>query len=209
MISSRTRIVLLKRLACLFSGLTLFGVGIALTAIANLGLPPWEILHQGISRRTGIPLGTIGIITGGLVLLGWIPLREKVGFGTVMNVLIIGIVIDITMLILPEESGSTSWQWVAMFGGIGLVGMGSGLYIGAGFGPGPRDGLMTAFARRGYRMRRTRTIVESLVLVTGWLLGGTVGAGTVFFALGVGPAVEYFFHRTSIVPINVKTRSRT
>lgn len=192
---------LLRRLPRLYAGLILFGVGIAFTAISDLGLPPWDVLHQGISRHTGIPLGTVGIITGALVLLGWIPLRERVGLGTISNVAIIGIVIDVTMLILPEEAGSTAWRWVALVGGIGLVAIGSGLYIGAGLGPGPRDGLMTAFARRGHPMRRTRTIVESIALVVGWLLGGTVGIGTVAFALGVGPAVQYFFNRIALVKI--------
>lgn len=184
----------------LLLGLVLFGIGIAFTAVSELGLAPWEVFHQGISRRTGLPLGTVGIIAGALVLLAWIPLRERVGLGTLLNFTIIGIVVDMTLFILPEEAGSQAWRWVAVVGGILMVGIGSGLYIGAGLGPGPRDGLMTAFARRGYKMRRTRTLIEVGVLVIGWTMGGTIGPGTVLFAFGVGPTVEYFLLRGGGVP---------
>ena len=192
---------LIRRIPLVLLGLILFGIGIAFSAVSELGLPPWDVFHQGISRRVGIPLGAAVIITGGLVLLAWIPLREKVGIGTLMNVTIIGVVIDITMLILPERAGSLAWQWVAALGGIALVGVGSGLYIGAGLGPGPRDGLMTGLAKRGYKMGRARTAIEVLVLVVGRALGGTIGVGTVLFAFGVGPAVEFFFRRTAVVPL--------
>jgi uncharacterized membrane protein YczE len=192
---------LIRRIPRVFVGLVFFGVGIAFMVVSELGLAPWEVFHQGVSFHTGIPLGTVGIITGALVLLGWIPLHEKVGIGTLMNVTIIGIVIDITGLILPDEAGSTAWRWIALLGGIALVGIGSGLYIGAGLGPGPRDGLMTGLARRGYKMRRARTAVEVTALVVGWLLGGTVGIGTVLFAFGVGPVVEYSFRRMTVAPI--------
>jgi uncharacterized membrane protein YczE len=188
---------LARRLPRLVVGLVFFGVGIAFTAVSDLGLAPWEVFHQGISRRTGIPLGTVGIITGALVLFAWIPLHERIGLGTIMNVAMIGVVIDLTMLLLPETAGSTAWAWFALLGGITLIGLGSGLYIGAGLGPGPRDGLMTGLARRGYRMRRARTLVEVVVLVVGWLLGGTVGVGTVLFAFGVGPSVEFFLTRAT------------
>jgi uncharacterized membrane protein YczE len=193
---------LVRRIPRVFVGLVLFGVGIAFMVVSELGLAPWEVFHQGMSELTGIPLGTMGIITGALVLLGWIPLRERVGIGTLMNVTIIGIVIDLTLLILPESAGSVPLRWTALLGGIALIGLGSGLYIGAGLGPGPRDGLMTGLARRGYRMRRARTLVEVIVLVVGWLLGGTVGIGTVLFAFGVGPAVELSFKKTAVVPLS-------
>lgn len=193
--------VLVRRVPRVFIGLVFFGVGIAFMVVSELGLAPWEVFHQGISNHTGIPLGMVGIMTGALVLLGWIPLREKIGIGTLMNVTIIGIVIDVTMLILPDQAGSTAWRWIALLGGIALVGVGSGIYIGAGLGPGPRDGLMTGFAKRGFKMRRARTAVEVSVLVAGWLLGGTVGVGTVLFAFGVGPAVEYSFRRMAVVPL--------
>ena len=196
---------LVRKIPRVIVGLLLFGVGIAFTAVSELGLGPWDVMHQGISRRSGIPFGTVGIITGALVLLSWIPLKERVGLGTILNVLIIGVVIDLTMLILPDEVGSAPLRWSALLGGIVLVGVGSGLYIGAGLGPGPRDGLMTACAKRGYRMGRARTVIEVLILAVGWLLGGTVGIGTVLFALGVGPAVEFFFNRTGSVPLAAET----
>ena len=192
------RSVLIRRVPRVFIGLVLFGAGIAFTAVSELGLSPWGVFAQGISRGTGIPLGTAVIITGAAVLLLWIPLKEKLGIGTIMNVTIIGTVTDISLWILPEEAGSTVWRWIALLGGIALIGWGSGLYIGQGLGPGPRDGLMTALARRGYKMRRARTAIELVVLVVGWTLGGTIGVGTVIFALLVGPAVEYSFRRTAV-----------
>lgn len=191
---------LVRRVPRVFIGVVLFGLGIAFMVVSELGLSPWQVFHQGISRRTGIPLGTVVIITGALVLFGWIPLREKIGIGTLMNVTIIGIVINVSMLILPDQAGSTAWQWAALLGGISLVGIGSGLYIGAGLGPGPRDGLMTGLAKKGYKMRRARTVIEIIVLITGWLMGGTIGVGTVLFAFGVGPAVEFSLRRASVLP---------
>ena len=198
-----SRSILVRRVPRVFVGLVFLGLGIAFMVVSELGVAPWVVFHQGISIHTGVPLGTVGIITGALALLGWIPLHERVGIGTLMNVTIIGVVIDVSML--PDQAGSTGWRWVALLGGIALVGVGSGLYIGAGLGPGPRDGLMTGLARRGYRMRWARTAVELTVLVAGWLLGGTVGIGTVLFALGVGPAVEYSFRRMAVVPIQAET----
>ena len=198
------RHVLVRRIPRVFVGLVFFGLGIAFMVISELGLAPWEVFHQGISIHSGIPLGTVGIITGALVLLGWIPLNEKVGIGTLMNVTLIGIVIDVSMLLLPDQAGSTAWRGTALLGGIALVGIGSGMYIGAGLGPGPRDGLMTGLSRRGYRMRWARTGVEVTVLCAGWLLGGTVGIGTVLFAFGVGPAVEYSFRRMAVVPLRAE-----
>jgi uncharacterized membrane protein YczE len=182
-------------------GLVMFGAGIAFTAISELGLSPWDVFAQGISRRTGIGLGVAGIIVGAAVLLLWIPFREKVGLGTILNVAVIGTVTDLTLWVLPEEASSAAWQWIALIGGIALIGLGTGLYIGAGMGPGPRDGLMTALARRGIKMRRARTFIEVTVLVVGWVLGGTVGIGTVAFAFGVGPAVEWSFGRTAVVEL--------
>lgn len=189
-------------------GLVMFGAGIAFTAISELGLSPWDVFAQGISRRTGIGLGVAGIIVGAVVLLLWIPFKEKVGLGTILNVAVIGTVTDLTLWMFPEEAGSTAWQWIALLGGIALIGLGTGLYIGAGMGPGPRDGLMTALARRGIKMRRARTFIEVTVLIVGWLLGGTVGIGTVVFAFGVGPAVEWSFGRTAVVELGAEARVR-
>jgi uncharacterized membrane protein YczE len=180
-------------------GLVLFGLGLAFMVVADLGLAPWEVLHQGISRRTGVPIGTVGIITGLLVLVAWIPLGERIGIGTVANVILIGIVIDLTLWGLPERLDQPVLRWVALGGGLLLVAIGSGYYIGAGLGPGPRDGLMTGLHRRtGYAIGAVRAVLEISVLIAGWLLGGTVGIGTVAFAFGIGPMVQFFLNRLSL-----------
>jgi len=168
--------------------------------IANLGLPPWEVMHQGISQKTGIPLGTVGIITGILVLLLWIPLKERIGIGTVFNVVLIGIVIDISLAVFPDSVETTWVRWVLMLGGVLVIAVGSGLYIGVGVGPGPRDGLMTGIARRGIPISIARASIEITVLVAGWFLGGTVGVGTVVFAFGVGPLIAILLPRMSLEP---------
>lgn len=191
--------VLRPRLPRLLFGLVLFGLGLAFMVVADLGLAPWEVLHQGISRHTGIPIGTVGIITGLLVLIAWIPLGERIGIGTVANVILIGIVIDLTLLLLPEQFDELIMRWAALVVGLVLVAIGSGYYIGAGLGPGPRDGLMTGLNRRtGYPIGLVRAVLEVAVLVAGWLLGGTVGVGTVLFAFGIGPLVQFFLKRLSM-----------
>ena len=188
------------RLTRLVFGLVLFGIGAALMVMADLGLPPWEVFHQGISEQTGIPIGTVGIITGLLVLLGWIPLRERIGIGTVLNVMVIGVVIDLTLWRF-DYAGDELWvQALLMLTGLVLYGIGSGFYIGAGLGPGPRDGLMTGLARRGLRIGPVRVGLEIGVLVGGFLLGGTVGLGTVLFALGMGPMIAFFLPRLTFEP---------
>lgn len=189
------------RLARLMFGLVLFGIGLALMVIADLGLSPWDVLHQGISIHTGIPIGTVVIITGFLVLFLWIPLKERIGIGTIANAIVIGIVLDGMLLILPETVESMALRWLAMLGGVVLVAIGSGFYIGAGLGPGPRDGLMTGLARRGIPIAWNRAGIEIAALVSGWLLGGTVGAGTLVFAVGMGPLVQFFLKRLSVIPI--------
>ncbi len=178
------------RLIRLLVGLVLFGIGVALMVKSELGLSPWEVLHQGLSFKTGILLGTMGIIIGLLVLVLWLPLREKLGLGTVANVMLIGVVIDLTLWRLPEEFTSTPTRWVLLIGGVALIGLATSLYIGAGLGPGPRDGLMTGLAKRGWPIGIARIGIELTVLIVGWLLGGTVGVGTVLFAFGVGPIVH-------------------
>lgn len=189
------------RLARLLLGLTLFGLGLALMVIADLGLSPWDVLHQGISRRTGIPIGTVVIITGFAVLLLWIPLRERIGIGTIANAIVIGLVLDGALLFLPETLNGLVLRWLALLGGVVIVAIGSGFYIGAGLGPGPRDGLMTGLAKRGISIAWARAGIEIAVLVVGWTLGGTVGIGTVIFAFGMGPLVQYFLRRLSIIPV--------
>lgn len=191
------RAELRRRLPRLLVGLVLFGLGLALMVAAGLGLAPWEVLHQGVSRNTPIPIGTVGILTGLLVLLLWIPLRERLGVGTVLNVIVIGVVIDVTLIWL-EQPGPMALRWGFLLVGLVLVGIASGYYIGAGLGPGPRDGLMTGLARRGWRLSVVRTAIEVSALGGGWLLGGTVGAGTVLFAFGIGPLVEFFLPRLAV-----------
>jgi uncharacterized membrane protein YczE len=192
---------LVRRLPRLFVGLLLFGWGIALMVASDLGLSPWEVFHQGISVRSGIPIGTVGILTGLAVLVLWRPLGERYGIGTVSNVILIGIVIDLTLWALPDIT-PTAVRWSALLGGLVLIGIASGLYIGAGLGPGPRDGLMTGLsARTGLPIAVVRTGIEIAVLVLGWLLGGTVGVGTVLFSFGIGPLVQYFLHRLGLEPL--------
>lgn len=191
-----------RRVPRLVLGLVLFGLGLALMVAADLGLGPWEVFHQGISDQTGIPIGTVGIITGALVLFLWIPLRERIGLGTLLNVIIIGVVIDLTLLVLEEPSAATA-QWTYLLAGLLAVGVGSGYYIGAGLGPGPRDGLMTGLARRGYSVALARTGIEVAALVAGALLGGTVGVGTILYAFGMGPLVAYFLPRLTVKPLLV------
>lgn len=194
-----------RRVPRLLFGLVLFGVGLAMMVIAGLGLAPWEVMHQGITRHTGIPIGTVGILTGIVVLLLWIPLGERPGIGTILNVFIIGIVIDLTLSIAPESVEVLWQQWGLLLGGVLLVAIGSGYYIGAGLGPGPRDGLMTGLARRGIPLGPGRTAIEVTVLIIGWFLGGTVGLGTVIFAFGVGPLVGILLPRMSLEPLERST----
>ena len=185
----------------LLFGLVLFGFGLALMVIADLGLAPWDVLHQGISDRTGIPIGTMVIIVGVLLLVAWIPLKEKIGIGTIANAIVIGVVLDLSLLVLPERLTAWPQQWAALLVGVVLVGIGSGYYIGAGLGPGPRDGLMTGLARMGYPIFAVRAAIELSALVVGWILGGTVGVGTVIFALAMGPLVHFFMEKLSLHPV--------
>ena len=186
-----------RRVPRLLFGLVLCGLGIALTVRADLGLGPWDVLHQGLSDRTGIPIGTVGILVGFVVLLAWVPLRERLGIGTVLNVIIIGVVIDLTLWLLPDVDG-LALRLAVMCVGIFLFGPGSGFYIGARLGAGPRDGLMTGLAERGWTIRTVRTAMELTVLIIGFLLGGSVGLGTVVFALTIGPNVHYWLERLSL-----------
>lgn len=175
----------------------MFGVGVALMVRSDLGLSPWDVLHQGVARRTGLGIGTVTILTGFVVLLLWLPLRERWGIGTVLNVIIIGVVANVTLSVL--EQPDQLWLRVAFLAvGIFVFGPGSGFYIGAGLGAGPRDGLMTGIARRGRPVRVVRTVIELTALAAGAALGGTVGIGTVAFALTIGPNVHFFLDRMSL-----------
>jgi uncharacterized membrane protein YczE len=189
-----------KRLVALFSGLLLFGLSIALLVASGLGLDSWDVFHQGLARRTGLGLGTIVIVVGVVVLALWIPLRERPGFGTVSNAIVVGLALDAALLVLPEPE-TRAPQILFMVSGIFLNAVATSLYIGAGLGPGPRDGLMTGLARRGFSIRLVRTGIEVAVLLAGWLLGGTVGIGTVLYAVSIGPLVHYLLPRLSVVEV--------
>lgn len=188
---------LTRRIVQLLVGLVLFGIGIAMMLQSGLGLPPWDVLHQGLTEQFGLSVGVWSIIISFVVLLAWIPLRERYGIGTVLNAIIIGVVIDAAALVIPEP-GQLVWDGLMNLAGIVLIGLASGMYIGANLGPGPRDGLMTAIARRGPSIRVTRWGIEIAVLIAGILMGGTFGVGTIAFALLIGPIVQFFLPRWSI-----------
>jgi uncharacterized membrane protein YczE len=186
-----------RRVVQLFAGLVLYGVSDGMLLLSGLGVDPWDVFHQGLSRRTGIAVGTWVIVVGAMVLLLWIPLRQRPGLGTLANAVVIGLVINLVLAIAPVPH-ALPLQVALMLGGVGLNGLATGAYIGAGLGPGPRDGLMTGFAARGHSLRLVRTILEVTVLVAGWLLGGTVGVGTVVYALGIGPLAQVFVPMLSV-----------
>jgi uncharacterized membrane protein YczE len=191
-----------RRLAQLFAGLVLYGVSMAFMIEARLGLDPWDVFHQGIADRTGLSFGTVTIIVGAAVLLLWIPLRQRPGIGTVSNVVVIGLAVDGALAVLPSPDPLAARIAFGLTG-ILLNGVATGLYIGARLGPGPRDGLMTGYvARRHGRasIRRTRTVIEVTVLAVGWLLGGTVGWGTVAYALAIGPIAHVTIPMFTVPP---------
>lgn len=181
----------LSRWAKLLTGLACIGVGVAFTKQANLGLGPWDVLGDGLAQLTGIQLGTASIIVGALVLLLWIPIREKPGVGTVTNILLIGAFTNIALVVVRSASGFLL-QSVWLIAGLLLAGLGSVLYLGSKLGAGPRDGLMLGLSRKtGWSLHLTRTALEVSVLVAGWVLGGAVGIGTVLFALTIGPVIQF------------------
>ncbi|MEH1099320.1 membrane protein YczE [Micromonospora sp. CPCC 205561] len=183
----------LRRLTQLYAGLVLYGVSMALMITSGLGLDPWDVFHQGLSELTGLSFGTVTIAVGALVLLLWIPLRQRPGLGTVSNVVVIGLVVDATLALLPT-GGPLGVRIGMLVVGIVANGAATGLYLGASLGPGPRDGLMTGYVARrpGRSLRLVRTVIEVTVLALGWLLGGTVGVGTVAYALTIGPLTQVF-----------------
>jgi uncharacterized membrane protein YczE len=181
-----------RRLLQLALGLFLFGFSTALMLRAGLGLNPWDIFHQGLADRLGWSIGSVIVAVGALVLLLWIPLRERPGVGTIANMLFVGLAANWSLSILPEAHG-LPLQIAFLVGGIVLQGVAAGTYIGAGLGPGPRDGLMTGLvSRTGWSIRVVRTGIEVLVVAVGWLLGGTVGIGTLLYAAAIGPLVQIF-----------------
>ena len=180
-----------RRLLNLYLGLVLFGVSCGMIVASGLGLGPWDVFHQGLSQRTGISLGWVVVGVGLLLLLLWIPLRQRPGLGTISNAVVVGLMIDVTLAVLSQP-GSLAGRVGLLLGGVIVNGIATGLYIGAGLGPGPRDGLMTGLAARGHSVRVVRTAIELTVLAVGWWLGGTVGVGTLLYALAIGPLAHYF-----------------
>ena len=176
-----------RRLTQLYAGLVLYGVSMALQIRAGLGLDPWDVFHQGVSDKTGLSFGTVVIITGALVLLAWVPLRQMPGLGTVSNVFVIGFAVDAALAVIPDATWLPA-QLTMLASGVVLNALAGAAYIGAGLGPGPRDGLMTGLVRiTGRSVGLIRTSIEVSVLAVGFLLGGTVGLGTVVYALSIGP----------------------
>ena len=189
-----------RRLIQLLLGLSLYGASMALMLRAALGLDPWDVFHLGLSLHVGLSFGMLVNLVGAAVLLLWIPLRQRPGIGTIANVLVIGTTVDLTLLVLPEIEGLGP-RAAALVAGVVLNGMAGAMYIGAGLGPGPRDGLMTGLVRRtGWSIRVVRTGIEFAVLAVGWLLGGVVGVGTVLYAISIGPLVQAFLPLFQVVP---------
>ena len=189
-----------RRLTQLFVGLALYGVSLAFVLRAGLGLAPWDVLHQGLAERTGATIGQMVIAVSFVVLLLWIPLRERPGFGTFANAVLVGVFVDLTLLVVGAPQG-----WIPraalLAGGVLLNGVATAMYIGASLGPGPRDGLMTGLVRRtGRSVRLVRTCIEVGVLALGWLLGGTVGVGTVLYAVAIGPVAHALLPLFTIAP---------
>jgi uncharacterized membrane protein YczE len=189
-----------RRVLQLLIGLFLYGIAIAMIVRGAVGVAPWDVLTQGLNLRTGLTFGLITIIVGGVVLLAWIPLKQRPGVGTVLNVLLVGPSADIGLALIPADLDL--WARILLFaGGLLLLGVASGLYIGGNFGPGPRDGLMTGIHRvTGWPIWVGRTGVEVVVLGIGWLLGGNVGIGTVLFAVLIGPICGYTIPLFRIAP---------
>ncbi|MGW6494808.1 membrane protein YczE [Nonomuraea angiospora] len=179
------------RLVRLYGGLALYGTGIGLQVESGLGNDPWDVFHQGLAMRTGLSIGTVIIGIGALVLLLWIPLKQKPGLGTISNVVFLGLFADGAIFLLPTPSHLVL-QGLYVVLGVVAIALATVLYIGAGMGPGPRDGIMTGLMRLGLSVRLGRFLIEITVLAAGWLLGGTVGVGTLVFALAIGPLTQLF-----------------
>jgi uncharacterized membrane protein YczE len=188
-----------QRSVRLLAGLVLFGLGLALLVQAHLGLDPWTVFSQGLSRRTGLSLGTLTVVTSLVVLLLWVPLRQRPGIGTVANALIVGPVLDLGLAVIPVPDG-LGWRVALLVLAVLTTAFATGLYLGAGWGPGPRDGLMTGLHALGLPVFAARAMVEVTVLAAGWLLGGSVGVATVVFALSIGPLVSRALPRLALPP---------
>ncbi|MER5391584.1 hypothetical protein [Saccharopolyspora sp. NPDC002686] len=186
----RTRPAL--RFAQLLGGLAAYGISMGLMVRAEIGLSPWDALHEGLSQRLNWSFGAVTALTGVLVMLAWLPLRQRPGIGTVANVVVIAFAVDFTLAMTPQLSSLPARLALMVFA-IALNGLATAVYVGARLGPGPRDGLMTGLhARTGWSLRVVRTTIEVCVLAVGWVLGGTVGVGTVLYATSIGPLTQLF-----------------
>jgi uncharacterized membrane protein YczE len=197
-----------RRLGQLYAGLALYGLSMALLVRSDLGVMPWDVLHQGIARTVGGTLGGVSIVVGALVLLLWIPLRERPGLGTVSNVVVIGASVDVSLWLLPVVS-DPFLRGALVPAGIVLNAVATAAYIGVRMGPGPRDGLMTGLVRRtGRPVRLVRTAIEVVVVLSGWALGGTLGVATVLYALAIGPLVQPLLPRLTVAPARLRRPAR-
>lgn len=185
---------LIRRFPPLLAGIALISLGTCLSVRAHLGLAPWDVFHQGVAKRTGVPLGWVIVGVGFVVLLTWLPLRQRLGIGTIVNTVLVGTLVKV---FLPNigTPDLIVVRIAMLLGAIAAFGFGGGLYIGAGLGPGPRDGLMTAITARGHRLWVVRTLLELSVLLVGWLLGGNVGIGTALIAFSLGPVIHFTVRR--------------
>jgi uncharacterized membrane protein YczE len=188
-----------ERAIRLLSGLVLFGLALAVLVQADLGLDPWTVFGQGVSEHTGLSIGTVSVISSLLILVAWIPLGERPGLGTILNALIVGPVLDLGVATIPSPDALAE-RIAYVIAAILAIAIATGLYVGAGWGPGPRDGLMTGLAKHGVPVAVARASIELTVLVIGWFLGGTVGVATILFAASIGPLVKPALHRLAIAP---------
>ena len=198
-----------RRCGQLLAGLVLYGVSMAMLSRSHLGLFPWDVLTDGLTKRTGLTFGTITAIVSLVVMLLWIPLRQRPGVGTIANIVVVSVAVDVARAVLPDQR-LLAWQIAFLVGGIVLNAVATAVYVGARLGPGPRDGLMTGLtARTGWSVRLVRTGIEVIVLGAGWLLGGTVGVGTVLYALAVGPLTQLLLPLVTWRSADVRVVSRT
>ena len=185
---------LVRRVPPLLAGIALISLGISVSVQAHLGLAPWDVFHQGVSRRTGASLGWVIVAVGFVVLLAWIPLHQRLGIGTIVNTVLVGALTKVFLPVIGAPDALVA-RIPMLLAAIAAFGIGGGLYIGAALGPGPRDGLMTAITARGHRLWVVRTALELSVLLAGWLLGGDVGVGTALIAFSLGPVTHFAVRR--------------
>lgn len=195
-----------RRFAQLIFGLLLFGASLGLMVRAGLGLGPWDVLHQGIAYRTGIGIGWVVIAVSGVVLIAWVPLRQRPGAGTLLNAVLVGLALNAMLAVSPQPQ-ALAWRCAFLLAGILLNGIATGLYIGAGLGSGPRDGLMIGMSRYGFPIWAVRAAIECSVLLAGFFLGGRVGVGTLLYAFGIGPLAHYMIPRFTINSLESPVRA--